>query len=237
MKKITSLLVLTVLLVATLLTACGGGNEETYNNITAEKNPYSMGTQSITIVASFQNPDEPTAKFKQSISASDVELGQALEGKTVTKVVYNSENSITVTLDGNTKTQGGEGVYGSITVKQSGMESKGRSTCVVNVRAPEINVVYYNSTTKIKDGVTTYSVTAKLELPVGSFTNDATDENVSLQSGANGELSVRLSDGLLIVTVKNCDKKSPSIILNPSATTFNKQITVALTMGASTTIR
>ena len=75
-------IVLMIILVTALFTACGSRVE--YHNIAAQNNVYSMGTQSVVIKSSSPNSDEPTARFKQSISPSDIEIGEALEGKTVT---------------------------------------------------------------------------------------------------------------------------------------------------------
>ena len=129
-------IVLMITLVTALFTACGSRVE--YHNIAAQNNVYSIGAQSVVIKSSSLNFDEPSARFKQSISPSDIELGEALEGKTVTKVTYNSVTSITVELSGNTKMSGGDGVLGSITVKHSGLESEGDSSCVVEILAPEL---------------------------------------------------------------------------------------------------
>lgn len=233
MKKRVALFILAALII-TLLTACGG--EKTYQNIAAQNNPYSMGTQSVLIEASSVNADEPSAKFKQSISPSDIELGQALEGKTVKSVTYNGEASITVVLDGTTRTAGGDGVYGTITVKQSGMASEGASSCTVNVRAPEIKVSSFVSNKKISDGVTTYNIVAKLSLPVGEFTDKAV-ESVTLSDGATGEVSVESTDGVLVVTVKGCNAAKPSVSISAEATTFEKGITVELSFGGSAKIQ
>ena len=210
-----------------LLTACGGN--ETYHNIAAQNNPYSMGTQSVLIKASSVNADEPRAKFKQSISSSDIELGQALEGKTVKSVTYNGETSITVVLDGNTKVAGGDDVYGTITVKQSGMASKGASTCTVNVLAPVMYVSEFSG-----GGGSNFLVSATLKLTAGEFTSAATAENIILAGDATGELSVTLSDGLLKIEVKNCNERNPSVILKSQVTTFGKEYTIKLASSAST---
>lgn len=237
MKKRISIFVLIISLIAVFLTACGGKNNggDVYGNITAQSNPYSMGKQSIELVASSSSivNDEPIAKFKQSISTSDIELGQALEGKTVTKVVFNNESSITVTLDGNTKAAGGDGVYGTITVKQSGMVSKGNSTCTVNVRVPEIKVSSYRATSKTAEDVTVHDIIAKLSMPVGAFTDKAV-ESVTLADGVTGELIAALSeDGTLSLTIKSCNTANPAICLDSEATTLGKGISVKLFLGGS----
>ena len=83
-------IVLMITLVTALFTACGSRVE--YHNIAAQNNVYSMGTQSVVIKSSSLNSDEPTARFRQSISPSDIELGEALEGKTVTVENCNMAN-------------------------------------------------------------------------------------------------------------------------------------------------
>ena len=234
MKKRLSIIVLTIVAFAMIMTACGGKNNggDVYHNIAAQSNPYSMGKQSIELVASSSSVvnDEPIAKFKQSISTSDIELGQALEGKTVTKVVFNNESSITVTLDGNTKAAGGDGVHGTITIKQSGMASKGSSTCTVNVLAPVMFVSGFFG----GGGGGNFLVSATLQLTAGEFTSEATAENIILAGDATGELNVTLSEGKLKIEVKNCNERNPSVILKSQVTTFGKEYTIKLASAAST---
>lgn len=231
MKKSAIVIILTIVLTSVLFTACGGGKEE-YSNITAGSNPYCMGSQDIVITASTVSVDGPKAKFKQTISPSDIEVGQALKGKTVTKVVYNSETSITVTLEGNTSTSGDK-AYGTITVKQSGMASKGKSTCTVTVRPPEMKVTGYS----YGGGGSSYRVKAKLVLPVGAFTDKATLENVTLSDGATGDMTVKLSEGLLEIDIEKCNTANPTIHLTAETTTFGKEISIKLSVGGSTVIQ
>lgn len=233
------LLVLTVMLILVLpalsMTACA--NNEVYSNIYAEDNVYSTGTQTVTITANNMNLDAPTVKFKSTISASDIELGDALVGKKVTKVTYNGETSITVVLDGDTKAITGEKAYGTITVKHSGLESKGSSSCILSVYPPEIVVTGMNRTNSTKGDVTLYGVYSKLSLAVGEFTDNATAENITLVDGSTGDVTVSLENGVLSVTVKNCNVYDPTICLNASTTTFGKEIKIKLTAGNSTYIR
>ena len=216
-------------MVTALFTACGSRVE--YHNIAAQNNVYSIGAQSVVIKSSSLNFDEPSARFKQSISPSDIELGEALEGKTVTKVTYNSVTSITVELSGNTKMSGGDGVLGSITVKHSGLESEGDSSCVVEILAPELFVSSYMSNVRKKGDKTVYKVIATLSLPVGEFSGGASVGSITLTNGATGELSIKLSDGALTVTVENCNMKNPYICIGSDVTTFGKEITVRLVVG------
>lgn len=235
MKRKISLLILTILVISTLLVACG--STETYSNIKAENNPCSVGKQNVTIVGTSDFNDEPAVAFKQSISPSDIELGEALVGKTVTKVTYNSATSITVELDGSTKASGGEGVYGTITVKHSGLNSKGNSSCVVNVIAPKINVTSFSSNIKKVDGATYYTVRAKLSLLGGEFAESAA-QSVTLAEGATGKLTVSVEeDGRLSIVIEQCSVEKPYISIAADATTFKTVITVKLSMGGSAEIR
>ena len=218
-----------ITMVTALFTACGSRVE--YHNIAAQNNVYSIGAQSVVIKSSSLNFDEPSARFKQSISPSDIELGEALEGKTVTKVTYNSVTSITVELSGNTKMSGGDGILGSITVKHSGLESEGDSSCVVEILAPELFVSSYMSNVRKKGDKTVYKVIATLSLPVGEFSGGASVGSITLTNGATGELSIKLSDGALTVTVENCNMKNPYICIGSDVTTFGKEITVRLVAG------
>lgn len=229
MKTRFIFIIMMITMVMALFTACSSRVE--YHNIAAQNNVYSMGTQSVVIKSSSPNFDEPTARFKQSISPSDIEIGEALEGKAVTKVTYNSAASITVELSGNTKVSGGDGVFGSITVKHSGLESEGDSSCVVEILAPELRVSSYMSNVRKKGEETIYKVIATISLPVGEFSGGATAGNITLTNGAMGELSVKFSDGALTVTVENCNMANPSICIGADVTTFGKEITIRLTAG------
>lgn len=234
MKRNISLLILTILAISTLLVACG--STETYSNITAEDNPCSVGKQSITIVGTSGFNDEPAVEFKQSISPSDIVLGEALVGKTVTKVTYNSATSITVELDGTTKAQGGEGVYGTITVKHSGLNSAGNSSCVVNVNVPKIDVVSFSKTIKKVDGATYYTVRAKLSLLGGEFA-DVAAQSVTLADGATGKMTVSVEGEVLSIVIEECSVDTPSVSIAADATTFQKEVTVRLSLGGSAEIK
>lgn len=225
-----SLAILVVVLTAISLSGCLFVSEKFYDNIAAQSNPYSMGTQSILIEASYGNADVPIVKFKRGISTADIVLGGALEGKTVKNVTYNSDTSITVVLEGNTKVAGGDDVYGSITVKHSGLDSEGSSSCVVNVRPPEIKISAFTVSKKTVGDVTTHRITAELSLPVGTFTAKA-PECVTLSDGTTGEMSVELSGDFLKVTITDCNTANPSICLRAEATTIEKNVTVKLSMG------
>lgn len=234
MRKKLIAVILAVLSIVVFSTACGGKTQEqTYHNITAQNNAYSMGTQNIVIKAggSSISSDEPVAKFKESISVSDIEIGQALKGKTVTKVVFTDESTVMVTLDGNTKAVGGDDVYGTITVKQSGMKSKGKSTCMVHVLKPTMYVGSWNGGSSAGK----YQISVKITITAGAFTSEATAENINLVDGVSGTLGVGLTEnGELKIDITDCSERYPSIVLNPQTTTFNKEYTLKLSLYGST---
>ena len=168
------------------------------------------------------------SEFVQAIrEASDMSLA----GKTVTKVTYNSETSITIVLSGTTKAAGGENALGCITVKHSGLESSGSSSCLVKVLAPEVRVTSMSSSQSTKEGSTVYRITASLSLPGGEFTERAVNGGITLADGVTGELSVTLSEGHLSVTVAHCSVSAPSLVIDAGATTVGKGTTLRLTVG------
>ena len=234
MKKRLIAVILAVLSIVVCSTACGSKTEEqAYRNVTTEDYAYSMGTQDIVVKAggSSISADEPVAKFKESISVSDIEIGEALKGKTVTNVVFVDESTVTVTIDGNTKAEGGDGVYGTITVKQSGMKSKGKSSCIVPVLKASMYVGSWMGTA-IGDK---YSVSAIITITAGAFTSEATAENVTLADGFSGTLSISITEnGELKIEITDCNERYPTIVLKPQTTTFNKEYTMKLNEMGST---
>lgn len=221
-----------MILTLVLILASCESNEE-YHNIAAKNNVYSMGTQSVLIEASSLGTDQPTVSFKPGISTSDIVLGKALEGKSVSKVTYKSETSITLELSGDTKVAGGADVLGTITIKHSGLNSKGSSTCLVNVLAPKLQFTAMVSNKSVKDGVSAYKIVATLGLTLGEFTDRATAENIKLADGAEGKLSVALSDGNLTLTVEDCNVANPHVTFGAEVTTIGKQVTCELSLTGS----
>lgn len=228
MKKSLIAVLLCLAVVMACLSACATGDEERYHNIKTDMNVYSMGTQSVTIEKSTEHSDEPEVVFKSGISASDIELGEALEGKTVTKVTYVSVSSIIVELSGETKVHGGADVLGSITVKHSGLDSKGASVCYLKVLAPELRVTASMSNMRKNGDETVYSILTTFDLPVGEFTDAATVENITLAGGVTGKLTVELADGKLTVRVDNCNVANPEVLFGANVTTIGKAVTVKL---------
>ncbi len=183
--------------------------------------------QSITIEGNSLN-DAPEVVFKASISPADIVLGDALKGKTVTKVTYNGESSITVEVSGNTEAKGGTDVYGSMKIKHSGLESKGESVCLVSVLSPELCVSSTMSNASKKDGVTIYNVVTTFYLPVGEFTDTVNAENIMLGEGVTGDLTVELTEGRLTVAVRNCNTQHPTVKIGADVTTIGKEVTVKI---------
>lgn len=224
MKKQTAFFLASILLCIFLLFSCSGGG--TYFNIKADSNAYSAGTQTIRINAAAQNSDEPTAVFKAGISASDIVLGDALEGKTVSNVTYISASAIDIELSGSTKAKGGDNALGSVTVKHSGLESDGSSVCHVYVLAPELRCEHFMSFKNVKDGKTTYEITLTLCLTAGEFTADA-DRHIRLADGIAGTLTAKKDGNTITIEIPDAAEASPTLVLEADATTFAREVTFA----------
>ena len=118
-----------------VLASCG--IIQTYENIAVQGEVYSFGKQTI-ILNSILPEGGNAAKFKKDISASDIKLSDALEGKNIDKVTFIDEYNLELELSGNTKSTGGDGAIGTLTVLAGGLESKGKSTCHVKLNGPTI---------------------------------------------------------------------------------------------------
>lgn len=234
MKIKNILIVIMAFFVSAIFVSCGSNTE--YYNIAAENNVYSIGTQSILINSSSLNDDAPVAVFKSSISISDIELKEGLEGKKVTKVTYNSETSITIEVSGNTKVEVKEEQEGKITIKQSGLESKGNSSCYILVIAPELYVSSFRQSAIKKDGVVVYNIIATITLPVGEFIESSDTEGITLALEATGKLTTEFSKSSVTITIENCNIEKPTIKIAANTTTFGKEITIKLTPGGSASI-
>lgn len=118
-----------------VLASCG--IIQTYENIAVQGEVYSFGKQTI-ILNSILPEGGNAAKFKKDISASDIKLSDALEGKNIDKVTFIDEYNLELELSGNTKSAGGDGAIGTLTVLAGGLESKGKSTCHIMLNGPTI---------------------------------------------------------------------------------------------------
>lgn len=215
-------------LVLGVCVACDGFASETYANITATDAVYSMGTQIVTIEKSNYGTDMPEVRFKESISAADIVVGNALEGKTVKNVVYVHAACIRIEFEGNTREEGGADKTGTITVKHSGLLSEGDSFCVVSVLKPQLKVSAL-TVEKIKSGgETRYNIMTSYFLPVGTFTDVATAENIKLADESLGTLVVKLVEDELTLSVSQCSVSAPEAIISAAATSFNKEVVVKL---------
>ena len=74
-----------------VLASCG--IIQTYENIAVQGEVYSFGKQTI-ILNSILPEGGNAAKFKKDISASDIKLSDALEGKNIDKVTFIDEYNI-----------------------------------------------------------------------------------------------------------------------------------------------
>lgn len=227
MKKQILFFLVSALLCIFLLSSCDTGND-IYSNITADSNAYSAGVQTIRITASDPNGDEPTVSFRSEISAADIVLGDALEGKTVSKVTYISNSAIEIELSGSAKAKGSDTALGSITVKHSGLESDGSSVCHVHVLAPEIRCESVMSSKAAKDGKTTCKITATLRLIGGEFTPDAAG-SIRLADGVEGTLTAK-KDGndVILIEITDATEASPVIVVGADATPFAGEVTFAV---------
>ena len=227
MKKQILFFLASAMLCIFLLSSCDTG-DEIYSNITADSNAYGAGVQTIRITASDLNGDEPTASFRSGISAADIVLGDALEGKTVSKVTYISNSEIEIELSGSAKAKGSDTALGSITVKHSGLESDGSSVCHVHVLAPEIRCESVMSAKATKDGKTTCKITATLRLIGGKFTPDAAG-SIRLADGVEGTLTTkRDGDDAILIEITDATEASPVIVVGADATPFAEEVTFAV---------
>ena len=226
MKKQILFFLVSALLCIFLLSSCDTG-DEIYSNITADSNAYGTGVQTIRITASDLNSDEPTVSFKSGISAADIVLGDALEGKTVSKVTYISNSAIEIELSGSAKTRGSDTALGSITVKHSGLESDGSSVCHIHVLAPEIRCESVMSARTSKDGRTTYKITATLRLIGGEFTSDAAG-SIRLADGVDGTLTAKKDGDVIVIEITDATEASPVIVVGADATHFAGEVTFAV---------
>ena len=225
MKKQILFFLASAMLCIFLLSSCDTG-DEIYGNITADSNAYGAGVQTIRITASDLNGDEPTASFRSGISAADIVLGDALEGKTVSKVTYISNSAIEIELSGSAKAKGSDTALGSITVKHSGLESDGSSVCHVHVLAPEIRCESVMSAKAAKDGKTTCKIT--LRLIGGEFTPDAAG-SIRLADGVEGTLTAkRDGDDAILIEITDATEASPVIVVGADATPFAEEVTFAV---------
>ena len=223
MKKQILFFLASAMLCIFLLSSCDTG-DEIYGNITADSNAYGAGVQTIRITASDLNGDEPTASFRSGISAADIVLGDALEGKTVSKVTYISNSAIEIELSGSAKAKGSDTALGSITVKHSGLESDGSSVCHVHVLAPEIRCESVMSAKAAKDG----KITATLRLIGGEFTPDAAG-SIRLADGVEGMLTAKKDgDDVILIEITDATEASPVIVVGADATHFAEEVTFAV---------
>lgn len=227
MKKRLKHILSVLLLVSCFFALSSCGFTQTYENITADGDVYFMGTQTVRLKGTLPE-DGFSAKFKNSISASDIELSDALEGKTVEKVTYIDADTVELILSGKTDAGIGENAEGTITVLASGLDSEGNSSCRIKVKGPAIETEKASSKSfEIRD-ITLYNVSSVLYLPVGEFTDKADAEHIRLADPSLGELQIYLEDGKLTLKVTNCISPEPSVIIDAEATTLGIEFSVCI---------
>lgn len=223
------LAVLSVALIIPLFvfSACGADDGDAYTDLETNAVVYDMGEQEVVVTI---KSEESSSTFKQTISKNDIELGESLDGITVKDVKFVSGTKIIVSLSGVAKKRADNQTYGTITVKASGKNGKGKSVCPVTVDRPGIMVKDYFSSSIVKDGKSINNITCSLEIDAGEFIGGAVGDNVRLAEGTAGTLSASVgNDGTLDIRIENCDKKNPEVVIGSGATTFGKE--VVLTLG------
>ena len=226
-KRIVTVLTATVCVLGVcVLTACDLGKNQEANNIEASGYIYIDGQQPLFIEGQSSLNDDEAARFKDTITASDIILGDELAGKTVTSVEYKDESSLVVYLDGKANDFEGDSVYCKLTVKGSATKDGKNSYGYVILRKPKLTCtssMYFNKTLK-----------SELSLPYGEFIEDnVTLENITVVEPAGAKVEeVNVSDGNLYVTVSGLADMYdyPTISVSASVTSFNKQITITLSV-------
>lgn len=224
-KKITTVFTAMVCVLGVCaLAACDFDKNEETNNIEVSGYIYIDGQQPLIIEGQPSLNDDEAARFKETITVSDIVLGGELAGKTITNVEYKDESSLVVYLDGKVNDFEGDSVYCKVTVKGSATENGKNSYGYVILRKPKITCMggmYVNQTLK-----------SRLSLPYGEFvTENVTTENITAVAPAGTKVEeVKVSDGDLYVTVSGLADRDdyPTIIISASVTSFNKQITITL---------
>ena len=224
-KRIVTVLTATVCALGVcILTACDQGKKQEANNIEASGYIYIDGQQPLFIEGQPSLNGDEAARFKDTIAASDIVLDGELAGKRVTSVEYKDESSLVVYLDGKANDFEGDSVYCKVTVKGSATKDGKNSYGYVILRKPKL--------TCMGGMYTTNTLKSRLSLPYGEFiTENVTLENITAVEPAGAKVEeVYLSDGELYVTVSGLADRFdyPTISISASVTSFNKQITIAL---------
>ena len=208
-----------------VLASCG--IIQTNENIAVQGEVYSFGKQTI-ILNSILPEGGNAAKFKKDISASDIKLSDALEGKNIDKVTFIDEYNLELELSGNTKSTGGDGAIGTLTVLAGGLESKGKSTCHVKLNGPTIVTESAYSNRFTARDLTLYNVSSTISLPMGEFTDKADAEHIRLADPNLGRLEIKLENGKLTLSIINCLSAEPSVIFAPETTTMGIEFSICI---------
>ena len=215
---------LALLAAAVFSVACAAENEK-LNNIEVGGKIYIDGEQTISVSGATSAMGDAPAVFHSDIKMTDIKLGGAAAGKTVESVSFVSSDEICLVLSGKVADFDGEFAEGRLTVSARALEGNEDADCIVNVCKPRLLTVRQ----LVGGSETNKTYTSTFALPYGSFTDYATAENITLTDPTNGVLStVALSEGNLVVTVKNYDPSKgepyPLVRIPANATTFNIEI-------------
>jgi hypothetical protein len=226
-------LVLALIIFGGVISSCAPAPLTESNNIELIGAVYSRGSQTVRIISSLPEDAGSIAKFKPTVSASDILLDGAFKQKTITAVEYVSKTEIHITLEGDVTIPDSTNTSeGTIYVLKTGLENDYDSYTVAFVERPAISVTaYYYSSTEKRHSCT-------YALPWGEFTDALGAETVTCTNAKDGKIFLQLNDnGTLTVDVvgfKSTDgSETPIIKFAPSATTFNRQITIKVASADS----
>lgn len=166
--------------------------------------------------------DGERAVFKPSISAKDITLSDALEGKKVKSVKFINQYEIEIELTGSVKSIKESSEDGKLVISANALENNDDAVTWITVRKARIHTGghYYAK------GSGTYRVT--YDLDAGSFSENASMAQVRLADGSDGSItSVSVSNNRLTVEVVGASKE-PTLILDASISDWNRQITIPM---------
>lgn len=227
MKKIISCLLTFVICIFAI--GCNAENDPV-QNIDASDTVSASFDSVITITSREPLVGGERAVFKSTISASDIKLSDALEGKRVSSVTFIDQYTVKLTLTGKVTASFDDIDYGTITVSADALENDCDAFDVVIVQ--KAYVCATSSSSSSASGM----YTATYTLSNGSFAEDISLEDVTLAEGSDGTLeSVTLADGAVTVKVTGASDV-PSVSFAADTTSFNKAFTIKMDSLAKVTV-
>lgn len=224
MKKV--LFVCIALLTCLFASGCTGGGDAVQNiDVSSSVLANFDTTVQITGVTSLMG-DEP-AVFKPTIRAEDITLDGGLKGKVVKSVLFINENTIEVVLSGKVTSSALAEEFATITISKRALENDTDAIDYVVVEKAKLVIRSYSGSTA------SGTYTATFALNAGSFSSSVTPDMVALAQGSTGMITeVSLQNGMLTVSVTGADEE-PTLVLAPDLTSFNREITIAISPAGS----